>query len=277
MIFTVRVWKALLMAALIACFSSVQAQPGLVMKGKGNNSFNTGEELRYKATFGFFTVGHAITRVDRAIHPINGKPCYKIDAFGETSDWVSWLAKVDDNWGAYLDTATVSTQISYRRLREGRYRLDELTQFDHKAGKAEVKVRDKKTNAYKVSKTFPIQPYATDLIGGFIHLRFIEFSRLKPGDSITIAGFLEDTAYNLRILYKGRSVINTKLGKIPCYELIPKMPDNRLFDGENSITVWVSEDPNRIPVRIMAKMFIGSTGIELDGYSKLRHPLRLAK
>lgn len=267
----------LLSSALVLCSAMVWSQPAPVVKGKGNNSFNTGEELRYKATFGFFTVGRAVTRVDQSIHPMNGKPCYKIDAFGSTSDWVSWLAKVDDNWGAYLDTATVSTQVSYRRLREGRYRKDEMTYFNHNSRSAEVRVREKTGSTYKVTKTFPIPPNATDLIGGFIHLRFIDFSRLKPGDSISIAGFLEDTAYNLRILYKGKTVLSTRLGKIPCYELIPRMPDNKLFDGENSITVWVSEDQNRIPVRISARMFIGSTGIELDGYNKLRHPLRLAK
>lgn len=254
---------------------AVSGQPGPVIKGKGNNSFQRGEELRYKVTFGFFSVGHAVTRVDPSMFTMNGKSCYKIDAFGETSSWISWLAKVDDNWGAYLDTGTVSTQVSYRKIREGRYRLDEMTHFDHKSRRAEVKVRDAKSGNYKTNKTFDIPPNATDLIGGFIHLRFIDFSRLKPGDSLSIAGFLEDTAYDLRVLFKGRSVVNTKLGKIPCYELIPRMPDNKLFDGENSITVWISEDLNRIPVRIQARMFIGSTGIELDGYRKLKHPLRM--
>jgi hypothetical protein len=46
------------------------------------------------------------------------------------------------------------------------------------------------------------------------------------------------------------------------------MPDNKLFDGENSITCWISDDGNHIPVKIQAKMFIGSTGIELGGLQR---------
>lgn len=249
------------------------AQPGPVVKGKSNESFQRGEELRYKVTFGFFSVGHAITKVDASTFTMNGKVCYKVDAFGETSNWISWLSKVNDNWGAYLDTTSVSTQVSYRKIREGRYRLDEMTHFNHQSRRAEVRVRDVKTGVYKSSKTFDIPPNATDLIGGFMHLRFIDFSKLRPGDTVSIAGFLEDTAYDLKVQFKGKSVVTTKLGKIPCYELIPQMPDNKLFDGENSITVWISEDKNRIPVRIQARMFIGSTGIELENYSKLKHPL----
>lgn len=269
--------RLIFLLVVMCCGSLVMAQPGPVIKNGNNESFRLGEELRYKASFGFFPVGHAITRIDKAIHQMNGKPCYKIDAYGSTSDWISWVTKVDDNWGAYLDTATVSTQISYRRIREGRYRLDEMTHFDHKSRKAEVRVRDKKSGAYVPKKSFDIPALASDLIGGFIHLRFIDFSRLKPGDTVSIAGFLEDTAYNLKVAYKGKTVLDTKLGRIPCYELLPRMPDNKLFDGENAIRVWISEDKNRIPVRIQAKMFIGSTGIDLESYSQLRHPLRMVK
>lgn len=53
------------------------------------------------------------------------------------------------------------------------------------------------------------------------------------------------------------------------------MPDNKLFDGENSVTCWISDDGNRIPVKIQAKMFIGSTGIELTGIRGLRNQLRV--
>lgn len=253
----------------------LQAQPGPVIKNSANTSFIPGEELQYRVSFGFITVGKSVTRVDKNLYAMNGKPCYRIDAYGETSDWISWLSKVDDNWGAYLDTATVSTQMSYRKIREGRYRLDEETWFDHQAGKAEVKVRDKRTGIFSKRKTFLIKPYATDLIGGFTHLRFIDFSKIRKGDTLSIAGFLEDTGYHLKILYAGREVVPTKVGNIPCHVLIPRMPRNRLFDGENSVRVWISEDKNRIPVKIEAKMFIGSTGIELTGFKLLRNGLKV--
>lgn len=269
--------RAFTLISLVLFFSKSMAQPGPVIKGQGNNSFRTGEELTYKVTFGFFTVGKSVTRVDPGFHMVNGKTCYKIDAYGETSDWISWVAKIDDNWGAYLDTATISTQVSYRKLREARYRLDERTEFDHSARKAEVSVRDKKTGQFNKRKKFDIPEYATDLIGGFIHLRFIDFSKIKKGDTISIAGFLEDTGYHLKILYRGKETLTTRMGNIPCYVLVPKMPGNRLFDGEDSIRVWISEDQNRIPVKIEARMFVGSTGIELTGARQLKNPLRILR
>lgn len=238
-------------------------------------SFGKGEQLEYKVNFGFFTVGKAITRIDGKVHNINSQPCYKIDAIGETSDWISWVTDVNDNWGAYIDTTTMSTQVSYRKIREGRYRLDELSNFDHDSHKVVVKVMNKETGVYEEKNRYDIPHNAKDLVGGFMLLRQIDFARLNKGDTVTISGFFEDTSYYLKVVYKGKETINTKVGKIPCNVMIPLMPDNKLFDGENSITVWISDDGNKIPVKIQAKMFIGHTGLELVSFKGLRNQIRI--
>jgi hypothetical protein len=76
-------------------------------------------------------------------------------------------------------------------------------------------------------------------------------------------------------MYKGKDIVHTKVGKIPCHKLVPIMPDNKMFDGENSITCWLSNDANKIPVKIQAKMFIGHTGLELEGFRGLRNQLKI--
>jgi hypothetical protein len=55
------------------------------------------------------------------------------------------------------------------------------------------------------------------------------------------------------------------------------MPNNKMFDGENSVTAWFSDDKNRIPVRISAQLFVGSAGVELTSYSGLKSKLNLVK
>ena len=106
-------------------------------------------------------------------------------------------------------------------------------------------------------------------------LRVIDFKKLRLGDTLSILGFFEDASYTLKVMYTGKETITTDIGRIPCHKLVPIMPDNKLFDGENSITAWISDDGNKIPVKIQAKMFIGSTGIELIGFRGLRNQLRL--
>jgi hypothetical protein len=52
------------------------------------------------------------------------------------------------------------------------------------------------------------------------------------------------------------------------------MPPNSLFDGENSILCWISDDLNRIPISIKAKMFIGNSGLELTSFRGLKYQLK---
>lgn len=267
-----KVFLGILMIAALCSFL-VEKQKTLPLTK--TSSFGKGEQLDYKVNFGIFTVGKAVTKIDSRYYTINAKPCYKIDAWGETSDWISWVTRVKDNWGAYLDTATMNSQVAYRKIREGNYKKDELTTYDHKANRADVKVLNHETGMYEASESYNIPHDAKDFIGGFMLLRLIEFSKMKIGDTITINGFYEDTAYDFKVMVKGKETISTKIGKIPCFKLVPIMPDNKLFDGENSITVWISDDGNKIPVKVQAKMFIGHTGIELVAFKGLRNQLRV--
>jgi hypothetical protein len=242
-----------------------------------NSSFSKGETLIYHANYGIFTVGECSTVIDPAVYTINNRACYKIDAYGKTGGLVAWITKVRDQWGAYVDTAALVTHVSYRKLKEGDYRRDELVNFDHKERKAEVKVKDQKTGIYGNPKLYDVPNYVRDLVAGFMYLRVLKMSSLKKGDTISVAGFHEDKAYNLKIIFAGKETIKSKMGKVPCYKLVPIVPDNKLFDGENSVTTWISADKNQIPISIVAKMFIGSFTVELASFKGLRNQLVVSR
>lgn len=264
--------KSVVVILLASAFTKPDNHEFVTLK---NTSFTKGEVLNYRVNFGFFTVGKASTVIENKLFMMNNRPSYKVDAFGETSGLVSWITKVNDQWGAYIDTAALVTHVSYRKIREGNYRKDEMVTYDHIKNQAEVKVLNKTTNEYGDPKYYQTPDNVRDMVAGFLYLRVIDFNKHKKGDTLAISGFFEDTAYHMKIIYAGKDKVNTKLGKIPCHKLVPVMPDNKLFDGENSVTCWISDDANRIPVKIQAKMFIGSTGIELVGIKGLRNQLRV--
>ncbi|MBL7871799.1 MAG: DUF3108 domain-containing protein [Cyclobacteriaceae bacterium] len=258
---------------LLTSFSSERRKDFIEIK---NTSFGTGEVLEYRVNFGFFTVGKASTVVEKAIYTKNSRPCYKVDAYGETLGFVSWISKVNDQWGAYVDTAALVTHVSYRKIKEGNYRKDEVITYNHDKLEAEVKVKNKETGVYEAPKYYKTPDNVRDMVAGFLYLRAIDFNKkYKKGDTLAISGFFEDTPYNMKIIYDGKETIKTKVGKIHCHRLVPIMPDNKIFDGENSITCWMSDDGNRVPVKIQAKMFIGSTGIELTNFRGLRNQFRV--
>lgn len=240
-----------------------------------NESFRKGEVIKFKMTYGIFTVGKGSAQIHGNTFKVNDRDCFKVDVYGKTVGMVDWVADVDDQWGSYIDTAALVPHMFYRKIREGHYKKDEQTLFSHKNKKIEVKVLDNDTGKFKESKYYDAPPQVRDMVAGFLLLRVMDLSKKQIGDTIVVAGFFEDQFYKFKILYNGKRVVKTKVGKIRALEFIPVMPKNKIFDGENSVTAWFSDDKNRIPIKINAEMFIGSAGVELTEYSGLKNPLAI--
>ncbi len=242
-----------------------------------NNTIATGEKLDYRMYLWNFTIGKGVTTTDKIFHTKNNRVCYKVDAYMQTLGMATWVSKVNDNWGAFVDTSELVTHESYRKLHEGPYKLHEVVTYDPEKDEASVVIADKKTGKFGKPKTYSTPDKVRDIVAGFMYLRIIDFSKYKLKDTLTVSGFFEDKAYHFKIIYHGKEIVETDIGKIPCYKLIPIMPDNQLFRGENSITAWLSADGNQIPVKVDAKMFVGHAGTELVGFRGLRNQLKVVQ
>ncbi len=237
-----------------------------------NNSFNKGEFLEYRVHYGFITAGKGTMEVSNKLYRINDRICYKIDTKGRTVGSFKYFMRVNDLWRSYIDTSAFVSQKFYRHIEENNYRKDEEVFYDHQANN--VRVVDKKR---KIDKKYNVPDNAQDMISGYYFLRTVDFSKLNSGDTLTVPGFLEEESYELKLVYRGKGVVRNRLGKINVLKLTPIMPENSFFDGENSLRVWVSDDVNKIPVKVEADMFIGAVEIDLDQYSGLKGDLNLVK
>lgn len=235
-----------------------------------NTAFQKGEELLFKVSFGFFDAAEAKMVVNPEVSSINGIPSYKIDVFGQTLG-VFKLFYVKDNWGSYLDTTKIIPHHSYRHIEEGRYRKHEQVAFDHKKKNAHVKLYDRDNLNVIDTKDYPIPPQVQDIVSGFYFLRTLDFKKFKPGDTIHLTGFFDKETYNVKLIYKKKEWIETSIGKFESYVLVPVIPKNKLFRGDHPISVWVSNDKNKIPLRIKAKLMIGSLDMEIMEAKNLRN------
>ena len=178
-----------------------------------NESFTRGEVINFKMTYGIFTVGKGSVVVHPKYHKINDRDCFKIDVHGKTVGMVDWVADVDDKWGAYIDTVALVPHQFYRFIREGRYKKDEWTNFDHASKKIEVKTLDNKTGKLKEPKYYDAPAQVRDMVAGFLYLRNMDLSKIKVGDTVSVKGFFEDEFYNFKIIYSGKETIRVKAGK----------------------------------------------------------------
>jgi hypothetical protein len=224
-----------------------------------------GEELRYDVHYGFIHAGDAVVSLDKNLHDIRGRKCYKIEVKGTTRGVVRWTFQVDDLWRAYVDSENADLHRSFRSVSENKYKKTETVDFDHVKQKAFV--YSKTGKEAEKNQSFDVPKDVKDMISGYYLLRGIDFENTNIGDTITIPSFHEDKSYDFQVIYLGKADIKTKLGKFKTYVLTPIMPENGLFDGKHAIKFWVSDDKYRIPLKIKASMFVGSVEVDIYYYT----------
>jgi hypothetical protein len=235
-----------------------------------SNAFGAGEKILYRVHYGFVTAGEAELSIDKKIHTINDRPCYKIDIHGRTTGLADKLFNVKDNWGTYLDTAAMAPHQFYRHIREGKYRKNEMVHFQQLNRKAVVSTLSKNGRDIENTEVFNVPSYVQDLISGYYYLRTLDYTHTKTGEILKVDAFFDKEVYDFKVRFLGREKVKTEMGRIDALVLTPILPDNKLFKGENAVRIWISDDENKIPLKIKAEMMVGAVEIDIRDFQKSR-------
>ena len=52
----------------------------------------------------------------------------------------------------------------------------------------------------------------------------------------------------------------------------PIVQSGRVFKAQESVTLWITEDANKIPIKMKADLSVGSLRAELEAYKGLANP-----
>ena len=244
--------------ALIVLFTSLVS---------GQNNFKPGEELKYIVYFGPINAGVATINLTRTIHK-NEQVLYS-KLIAKSIGLPDKIYKVKDTFESYFDSVNILPLMAIRDIREGKYKKKNIDTYDHKnnsifsANKGEIKMSS----------------VVRDVITAFYFIRNYDFDSLTKGDIITMDLFFDDELITFRLHYMGKEIIDSKIGKFNCIKLIPEMVDPKK-DAENGnisptpedeMTIWLSDDPNHVPIRVKFDLFIGSIKSDLIEYINLKY------
>ena len=227
------------------------------------HAFKAGEYFEYKVKYGFLSVGEATVYVSPQIYSVNNRPCYRVNIFGRTTG-ITDLFHIRNTYRSYLDTLAILPHKFLMDLRENNYRKEQTVTFDHIANAA---VREQNNER----QTFKLPDNVQDVVSSYFFLRTIDFTKIKIGETVSSNMFFDDEIYNMRVKYNGKGVIRTKYGKINVIKLNPVLPKNNMFEGEDAIRIWVSDDKNRVPIKIEVDFAVGSATMELKNYRNTKY------
>ena len=222
--------------------------------------FKKGEKLEYKIHYGPITAGEASLEIEALPNK------YKFIANGESNRLFSLFFEVKDFYESIVDKKSLHPNQFYRNVKEGGYKKIENVFFNHKLNQAET-TRD----------TIPLPENPQDILSMFYYLRTQNYDSLTVEDSIPIQVYLDDNFINSELYYLGNELIKTKFGWIATKKWAPKLETGRIFKDENGMNIWITDDENKIPIKIKTKVLVGAIEFDLIKYSGLKETLKFTK
>ena len=228
-------------------------------------AFDTGEWFKFRLHYGLVTAGYATLEVKESV--IADKKVFHAIGQGYTTGMTKMFFNVQDNYETYFDKVTTKPYQFIRKIDEGGYTKNQTGYFNQ--DKNTILVKDFKANT---EKTFSTSEQVQDILSTFYYLRnHPSVDKLKVGESIAIDMFFDDETTKFKLKFIGREDVETKFGIIPTMIFRPLVQSGRIFKEQESVTVWISDDDNKLPIRIKASLAVGSLKADLDAFKGLKN------
>ncbi len=251
--------------------------PGMSLYSFGkvkNTTFQPGEKVVYEAAYNWgplwLNAGEVSFTTSDTV--FNGEDAYFIQALGKTHSGYDNFFKVRDTFEVVVHPDSLSTFTYRRSTFEGPTEMqvwfnsdfETQTMLAHKTEPG----KDLRTD------TFPIHSDGYDVLSAIYAVRNFDFSKVKPGEIIPFKLWVDMGYFDVYVRYRGIEKIKIRGGRrFECLVFSPLLVEGTLFRDGEGMKVYVTNDRNRVPVYIEAKILIGKVKAILKDTENLRHPM----
>jgi len=239
-----------------------------------NEVFREGEEITYTVSYnwGPIWVDAGLVTFSVASEMYLGRPAWHFKATGATFTSYDFLFKVRDYYDSWTDQKTFRSLGFKRYIYEGGYSLINTMTFDYERKRI---ISNTKSNNNPVRyDTLKLSPCTFEMLTSVYYARMLDIAKMNLNEKREISLAIDDALYNIYIRALGKEIVeNTDGKKYRCNKIAAKMVEGTIFKGDEDVLVWVTDDANKIPIRIEAKIIVGTIKAYLKEAKGLRNPV----
>lgn len=229
--------------------------------------FAPGEKLTYAITWSVFPAGEVTSWV--SAKKSGPDDAYQIDATARSSGVVSLLYNIDNAYRATANPSTLCSLQIEKTINEGRRHKQTHIVFDGATHEAVLDEHDmgKAGHPLKHAEN-PIPGCVEDIVTAFYYLRR---QPMQVGDKIRIPVNDGSETHTVIVDVQAREQIKTPLGLRYAFRLEPRALGD-LYKKKGRMLIWISDDRERLPLRIKAMMLVGTITGTLESVSNAHPP-----
>jgi hypothetical protein len=265
-------WLRLVAVAFVLTFPEAYSQVSCI---PGPPAFKSSEELTYRVVYNWGLVwlesGHAEFKVTSGNS--GGRQTFMFLGSGGTFPKYDWFFRVRDLFTAELDSQTFRPVKFQASMQEGSKNDRHTYLFNQQQKRAyTVITRGKKKPEID---TVPMHTCTMDVLSAIYYARSIDYSGYKTNDTIGVSLLIDGKIFAIYIRYLGRDTYQSKeLGKFRCVKFSPLLVEGSIFKKGEGMTVWVTDDENKVPLFIETPIVVGTIKVILGTYKNLKYQLK---
>ena len=222
--------------------------------------FAAGEKLSYDVSWSsYVTAGNATLSVVEK-KPSYGSTAYYVVAEGQPTSLLSRLYDLYYKADSLIDVYTLLPQRGSVFSKEGRRERMKTTLFNHQANTATYEVKTRTL----VTKDLKIPPYSQDPLSAIYVLRALA---LKAGDKFSLPICDAGETFRVQISVAAPEVVKSGIGELRAWRVTPTLPPEQAKTTRR-LTLWISDDARRLPVKMQAQLAVGSFDLTLRSAGK---------
>jgi hypothetical protein len=240
--------RSIRLVVAICLGAPVMAGPGAGHAADGGEgapaAFAVGEKLVYSIRYGFAKAGEATMEV-KGIVDCGDAKCYHVISQARSTMPFSLFFEVEDSVSSLMDVERLYSHRYEKNLKEGHYSKREVILFN----------QANHTAIYPDSSVVEVPPEVHDVLTS---LYFIRTVPLEVGKSVLIQNHSDRKNYALEVKVVRTERVSVPAGEFDCFVVEPILKASGLFQHQGRLTVWLTRDQRRMPVRMSGKIVVGS-------------------
>ncbi len=240
----------------------------------GNLAFGHGETLNYLVSYhwGFLWLDAGEVQFSANRQKDDAAQGWIFRSTGNSMRHWDWLFRVRDTFEVRTAINPFEPLVFYRHTHEGRHQTLNNVRFDWLKRKARFIASE--TGKADTDTLISLSGNVTDVLTATYITRSLNFGSMKPNQGFNLKILMDKGVVTLPIRYLGKETITTPSGlSFNCIGFYTTLEESSLFETDEKIKVWITDDANKIPVLIEAKIKIGMVKVYLHSFENLAHPL----
>lgn len=245
-----------------------------------NKYFQAGENLEYDLyiKLGFASTKGGFARLKTQSVNYAGTDAYKMSLISESQGLARKVFSLSDTLTSYTTRNIVPLAYQKDAHEGGDYTKENLTYKYPGNGSVDIRSIRYVNGNFKFDETIKAPGCTYDLVSILFYCRTLSFSNMVNGNE-TIVNFISGKKRgSMKIHYDGKETVKANDGnKYNCIKLTLYIADEAFNNGKEAMKVYITDDNNRMPIKLETKLKVGSTRAVLKRYSGNKYPLNTAR